>query len=373
MKHSISAGGRIPALPRPRRLPLTLLRTSFTLLLLALALVLFVGCAGRDIPEQPPVPAASVPPGLQHSGTQKQFHSFESAKLTFHFTITNPGPDTLQLHSYRYRLEEIGQPTSSGPEPGSDSDVALDPEPVLEPDRIPIASGRQELVDHKVSAGGSSSIEVPIQLPLRKPLKAHASLSDDSSAPEGAVELPYTLSLKVLAQSSSSAESGGEKNIQLTSEVNGTLPLPRLPQVRIPEVVIAQFKTHTIDIEYKIEVTNPNSFPLLLSTAEYTFSVRETVWDKGALPQGLQIPPESSRSVSKPMLFNYLKAGRKTVDTLIGGKSIDYRITGAAAALPTEHPVQNKLSESTMEAGLAEPVPYNFSFELEETAALIRP
>jgi len=73
------------------------------------------------------------------------------------------------------------------------------------------------------------------------------------------------------------------------------------------------------------------------------------------------------------MLFNYLQAGRKTVDTLIGGKSIDYRITGVATVTLTELPAQNKLSESTMEAGLAEPVPYNFSLELEETAALIRP
>ena len=360
MKHSISAGGRIPDLRRSRRLPLTLLRTSLTLLLLALTLVLIAGCAGRDIPEQPPVPAASLPPGLQHSGTQKQFHSFESAELTFHFTITNPGPDTLQLHSYRYRLEEIGQPTSSGPEPGSDSDVTLDPEAVLEPDRSPIVSGRQKLVDHRVPAGGSSSMEVPIQLPLGEPKKG-------PQPPDKPAELRYRLVVEARA------DSGVNENIQLTSEVNGTLPLPQLPQVRIPEVVIAQFKTHTIDIEYKVEISNPNSFPILLSTAEYTFSVRKAVWDKGALPQRLQIPPESSRSVSKPMLFNYLKAGRKTVDTLIGGKSIDYRITGAAAALPTELPAQNRSSESTMEAGLAKPVPYSFSFELEETSALIRP
>ncbi|MCF7949333.1 MAG: hypothetical protein K9M94_12165, partial [Spirochaetia bacterium] len=112
MRHSIIAlpKSRPRALPRARRAlgaSLTLLWLPFTLLLLAL--VPLGGCAGRDIPEQAPAPAASVPPGLQHSGTQQQFHSFKSAGLTFRFTLTNPGPDTLQLRGYRYRLEEVGQ------------------------------------------------------------------------------------------------------------------------------------------------------------------------------------------------------------------------------------------------------------------------
>src|SRR6056297_1819147 len=343
MRHSIFT------LPRVRRTPLTLRRLPFALLLRTFALVLFGGCAGRDIPEQTPAPAASVPPGLQHSGTQQQFHSFKSAGLTFRFTVTNPGPDILQLRSYRYRLEEVSQ--------ASGSEVALDPERSL------LASGRQKFTSRSVSAEGSTSLEVPIQLQLDEPVKG----TQQAQTSDKPIELRYRLVVEVLA------ESDEDKNIQLTSEVNETLPLPQLPQIGIPEVVITQFKTHTIDIEYKVEILNPNSFPLVLSSAEYIFAVRGAVWDKGALPQGLQIPPESSRSVSNPMVFNYLKAGRKTVDTLIGGKSIDYRITGAAAALPTELPAQNRSSESTMEAGLAKPVPYSFSFELEETSALIRP
>ncbi|MDZ7794697.1 MAG: hypothetical protein U5P10_13725 [Spirochaetia bacterium] len=81
--------------------------------------------------------------------------------------------------------------------------------------------------------------------------------------------------------------------------MDGTLPLPA-SAVQITEVVITQFKTHTIDIEYRVKTSNPNSFPLILSPAEYTFSVRGTVWDKGALPQGLQIPPKAVKAYLKP-------------------------------------------------------------------------
>src|SRR6056297_2035517 len=175
MKHSISAGIRLvaggwaaggwAAHRRARRIPLTLL-------LLPLALVLLGGCAGRDIAEQPPVPAASLPPGLQHSGTQQQFHSFESAGLTFHFTITNPGLDRLQLHSYSYRLEEVRQASSSKLDLGSDSDIALDPDAAREPDWSPLASGRKKFAGRSAPAGGSTSLEIPIQMPLGEPVKS---------------------------------------------------------------------------------------------------------------------------------------------------------------------------------------------------------
>lgn len=382
MKHPISTGGRdgngqfskdheggrntAVRSTRPLRL---------TLMLLVLALLLLGGCAGRDIAELPPAPAPSVPPGLQHSGTQHQFYSFESAGLTFHFTITNPGPDTLQLRSYRYHLEEEGRPP--GPELNTDAhtndhaDIDFDSDPPLAPDRSLPASGHKDLVDRRVPGGGSASLEVPIQLPLGEPIKGQQPRASQSSSSESlesspgdkSAKLRYRLVVEV------SAENETDENIQLTSKVLGTLPRPQLPELRVPEVVITQFKTHTIDIEYKLEISNPNAFPLVLSQAEYTFAVGGTVWDKGPLPQGLQIPPESSRSVNKPMVFNYLQAGRKTVDTLISGRSTDYRLTGTAAALPAE----SKSSDSTVETDLTEPVPYSFSFELEETAALIRP
>lgn len=293
--------------------------------------ILFAACAGQEVPQPPPEPPTPPPrPTLQHNSTEQRVLSFETSELRFHFTIKNPARNDMQLKSYRYRLNSDGKT---------------------------LATGEEGTVEISIPAGDSVTLEVPITLSSGKPVSPEAQFKEKheekhEEKSEAGAQFPYSFHLDALVE-----HSPGE-TVQLTSRTEGTIPQPRLPQIHVSEVVIEQFEALIIRIEYVVEIRNYNSFPVELTTAEYTFSVGGTPWAKGEFPRQLRVSPQKSEILSFPMEINYLKAGRKTVDILIGDKTIDYRITGEGTVQPAEQPVEEE---------------YRFSFNTPGSAAIIRP
>ncbi len=292
----------------------------------ALLVLTLVACATEPQPEEPMESALAPPAVLQHLETEHRMHSFTSAGLRLRFSVSQPGKQALSLQGYRFRLESGGEQ---------------------------LASGTRSLDSRTVPAGGSTHFDISVQVPLQKKAAPASSTASAGS-------LPYQVFVEI------EAASEAETVHRLTSTISGSVPAPQLPRLSIPRVRIPQFETKIIRIEYELQFDNPNSFPVQLLPGGYTFTVDETPWDRDRLPAELTIPANEAKHVFMPMTINYLKAGRDTVNILMGAKTLDYRLTGEAQVLPVE---SEQRSEQRSDHGEA----YRFSFDSTGTAAIIRP
>jgi LEA14-like dessication related protein len=289
-----------------------------------LVLALTIACTTQPPPAAPEDEfAPEGEPGLRHSGTDIVLISFHAAELSFRFRLHNPTSATLQLTQTEYEL--------------SSNSSLLD-------------AGTHAPEAATVPPGQSLSFDIPVRIPLPAPRPGSSSVPQD---------IPYRMSLSVTA-----ATSVGDAPLQMNAAAEGAIDLPRLPELKITRVVIPQFETTTIRLQYEITAVNPNPFAVSLSPVDYVFSVEDTTWDSATLPRALHLPPGEERSMAVPMKVNYLQAGRHTVDILVGAKNLDYRLQGTADV----HPARQKAGDrNTSEAG------FSFSFDTAGTAAIIRP
>ena len=297
-----------------------------SLLMLGLLVGLLVGCTSQEIPETAPVPKAA-PPSLELRSSEIEVFSFETAELRARFLLHNPGGGPLRLEHYHYTLNSgpQGAPQSARREPG-----------------LSIAPGSDKI------------IELTLQLPLGTPLPA------DAEDPQP--ELQFTLTLETQV-----SEDNGKDRL-LRASAAGSIAPPVLPHVSVPEVIIRQFETRIIRLEYVVEVQNPNTFAVRYSPQPHEFSFAGKSWVREALPAELRLEAGGSKSIAMPLQINYMKAGRRTVDILIGDKSMEYGLNGQAEARPAEaRPI------AAEHAAAAEPQAYRFTFERSGTAKIIRP
>lgn len=278
-------------------------------LILVFLIVLFSGCASREAAPPPPTPQAS-PPSLELRSAETEVLSFETALLRVELTVYNPDNAPLRLEQYRYTLQTRPQ----------DGRISGQKNPEL-----------------NIPAGEKETIELTLQLPLGPPLPA------DHPENEGSV-LTYTLSVEA------QVTTGSQKSRILNASSEGRLNLPRLPRIRVPEVIIRQFEAKIIRLEYMVEVHNPNPFPLHYTPQPHEFSFAGNVWAREALPGQFRLAAGESKRIGMPLQINYLKAGRRTVDILIGDKTMQYTLSGQA-----------------------ETPSYRFSFQNSGAATLIRP
>lgn len=290
--------------------------------MLALLLtVTLTSCATQPEEPLPPAPPAT-PPSISHSGTTISHRSFETAELLFSFHINNPSDTELELDRYSYELSSEGET---------------------------VASGEKEPAAFRISGSTRASLDIPVRMPLSEPLPAQTADNSDRHT-------PYRLTVQA---DLTAKEAGIAGQHSLTASAEGRLSPASLPAIRIPEVVIPQFESLIINVEYEIEISNPNTFSVTLAPMDYVFSVEETVWAEDSLSRSLMIPAEEAESFTAALKINYLEAGRHTVNILVADKILDYRLRGSAAVSPAAEDEQSE--------------PYRFSFDTAGTAAIIRP
>ncbi len=299
-----------------------------SLLLLIIGLFwLLSGCASQAPIETEPKPVSeAAPPSLEHVSTVTAVTSFETANIQVVFAVRNPGDGPINVEHYRYTLETGAQGSGQAARQSAQQEPGLN-----------------------IPAGGTETIELALQLPLGAPLPAQAEATQP--------EVPFTLHLEA------NVTDGGKVNRLLEASTASSIELPRLPLVSVPEVIIRQFETKIIRLEYIVEVQNPYAFAIQYSPQPHEFAFAGKPWVEEALPGEFRLGAGQSTRVGLPLQINYMQAGRRTVDILIGDKTMEYSISGQAETRPAD----------TAASKAAETSAYPFSFEHSGTATIIRP
>ena len=278
-----------------------------------LSAILLLSCSSQQVKDVAGEPKAKI------DKIEISDIDFEGIELLCSFIVENPYPVGIDLAGYDYDLLVEGSSFVSGRE-----DEGL-----------------------TVAAGSSSSVQLPISFTYRELRKSVASL-------EGRERAAYSLEL------------GMDLNIPLSKSTmrisktsDGTFPVPKLPSVSIRDLVIEKFGNTTIFLKIGLLIGNPNVFEAEIGSVDYLVSVQEREWVSGSTGRSYVFEPQDRRVIYVPLELNYMEVGRTVVDVLIGGRELEYSVSGSSSiGVKTE---RFEIPSSP------------FSYEKTGTAAIIRP
>jgi LEA14-like dessication related protein len=210
--------------------------------------------------------------------------------LNLVLAVDNPNPVPVQLNGFDYT--------------------------VFVEDRQLTAGEQRQGVD--IAARGKSSVPVPVQVRFGDLAELARELADATTFAYR-VEATARVAVPVLGE------------LSLPAQTSGTLPLPRLPVIRVDEVRIAHLGLAGADLVVALAVRNPNAFGLDITGLAYQLEVGGTSWLQSELPQPLNLGEGGASRVDIPVHLKLGDLRSLAAKALTGGEPLAYRLHGTVA------------------------------------------
>lgn len=256
------------------------MRTAHRLLLFALVLLLG-GCGMlRNLSglEEPDV----VFKGLKVGGVDLQ-----GVQVLFEYEIYNPNRRAVTSEGYSYSLE-VG-------------DARL-------------AEGESDSL-WTIEGGETVTGEVPVRFAWRDIGGSLGALSDRDRISyqldtEQRFDLPLLGSARVPARAS------------------GQIPNIEWPDVHVAGFEVSDFNFQRVNMDIKLDVTNPNPFDLTLSALNYELEINDRPLLMRDRQEDYTLPAESTTQISIPVELSILDAGESVIELIRQQDRLSYRLHG---------------------------------------------
>jgi LEA14-like dessication related protein len=256
----------------------------------ALCLIVLAACRSR-----PAVPPAALPPppepapacSARLEALPPRYESQRRLRLPFELVLSNPGRAELRLDSLDYSLavEGLASPIAASLRPGA----ALPPRSEA---RIPL---EVEVDASELLAGGAGDL------------------------PSAGWRLDARLRL-----------AGGAGPILLPASSEGSFPVVREPRFRITSVGIGRDILVVTNLKIGLEIENPNGFPLVLDSLEYSLDGEGRRWADGRAESGAVLPARSATGLVLDGTMNFANMDRRLFDLVATLKVVRYGLKGEA-------------------------------------------
>jgi len=222
--------------------------------------------------------------------------SLQDIELTFDLEVTNLNPIALNLTSYNYDLQ-------------------------IEENSF--IKGNQSL-ETKIDANQSSIISIPVNFTYKKLYNAFTSLN---SKTEGGYKFLGNISVDVPVL--------GPMEIPIEKE--GSFPIVNAPTFSVSKFSIKRISFAKADVELELNVTNPNTFGVMMNEIDYNVNFNGFNTIEGTNNNSLIINENETQSFIIPASFNFLELGSAAYRAIISGDPFSYSLSGSAnvgATLP---------------------------------------
>jgi LEA14-like dessication related protein len=244
----------------------------FCALLLAAA---FINCAKpADV-----VRKVIQPPEVSVSDVSITSISASSVALALTLEIKNPNPVSLTFTSLDYQLEMADRPVASG-------------------------STTERMA---IPANGSTKVKTPVAL-------KYSELAAAYDAAKGLDQVPYKVTGKV----------------RLDTPI-GVIPIPiiyknamtvvRPPRIQGVGIRVNRLALDQATVSLDLDIYNPNSFNLEITTAEYTLKLGEKVFSSGMIAP-TSIKAKSNATLSVPVSISFASVGAWAYSALLKGSAV---------------------------------------------------
>ena len=234
-------------------------------------------------------------PTLRFKSMQVQSLDFQKVTLDFAFELDNPNNVGFTLDSLDYRL-------------------ALDGKKLFE--------GNQDK-GIKVAANGKHPVNLPFTIRFADFTQALSALFSSKQ------ELPYALGVGF-------GLSTPIGPVRLPADVDGTVPLPKLPQIQMGHVALRNLSLTGAEIHFDVRVKNPGKFPVKLQGLGYGVELAGVSVSDGrvAVPE---IAAAQTVPLSIPVRLSFLNLGAAVVQA-VRSKKLPYRFRGDVDVGPFKVP-----------------------------------
>ncbi|MGD8910302.1 MAG: LEA type 2 family protein [Chromatiales bacterium] len=260
-----------------------------TLLLITVLvqLLLLSGCAtleqvGQALEGQRPTAKVA---GLKLTGLD-----MNGVDLTFDVQVDNPNPVGISLAGFDYDLKLLGSSFLQG----------------------------NQTMGMKLSANGSSQVQVPVRLGFQQLLNSYRQL-------KGAEQVGYQLDLGMGFE----VPLLGEVRVPVSHQ--GEFPIPEMPAVSLRSLDVQQLTLSGARLLLELEVDNPNSFSLLLNKLNYHLKLNGYDVGGGLVDKQVKVQQEGQGRLSLPLNLDFAQAGRGLYSALLGS-GIRYDLSGSMEA-----------------------------------------
>ncbi len=265
----VRTGGAAPA-PLPGRIAM---RRAAALA----AALLAAACGGRRVP--PPAPVAVTPPVLRVDGVLPQGADAVGVTLSLQGSAENPNPFSLSVARFDYAVALEGQPVGRG----QVSSGLVVPARAALPLAVPLRVGWAQIP-------GFLGL-----LATRRSLALHVTGAAVVPGPRGPMALPYA--------------------------VAGEVALPVLPAVAFQGAALRESSVFQTVVELRLEVRNPNPFPLPTGHLAYDLFLSGVPVAQAASHSLEAVPAGGAAVVVVPVRFSTLGAAAGVLSGAMGGRA----------------------------------------------------
>ena len=213
--------------------------------------------------------------------------NFSEAVLLFEFDVNNPNPIGITASAYNY-------------------DFLVNKNSFL--------SGNQDR-DVKIGASGNSVLQVPVTLQFSELLNTFSSLLQSN-------EFDYDLNTEFVF------DIPGLGQQRLPVNASGSLPVPKIPRFEFAGYNVNRVSASGADMELKINVLNPNRFPISLQGAQYMLNVNGKEWLNTTIEETERVTSNDSTEIVIPVQLNAAQMGSVLFDIMRGTSEFEYKLSG---------------------------------------------
>lgn len=251
--------------------------------LIIYSLFLFSGCALlRDL-------ADVRRPTLEYSDMSIEQINFNEAVLLFNFDISNPNTIGLTANSYAYEL--------------------------FVNDNSFLSGDQQENL--RIAREATSTLQVPVRLQFSELVNTFSSLLQSDA-------FDYRLNTEI------QFDIPGLGVQRLPVNASGSLPIPKVPRFEFGGFEVNRLTMAGADMEFRLNVTNTNQFPISFFDAGYSLEVNGKDWLTSTIDRAIHLSASESSEIVIPVQLNATQMGSVLFELMRDNAKFEYRLTGNA-------------------------------------------
>lgn len=213
--------------------------------------------------------------------------SFETIDFLFNLKISNPNPVGISLAGFDYNFQLNENAFVKG----------------------------EQTKGMDIESNDESTVQIPVSLTFSDIYRTFSSLKNQDSTTYH-MACGFSFNLPVLGMT------------RIPVSKSGTLPLLKLPEIRIQSLTLEKLSIVEVDLNLSVEIDNPNGFAFFINAMDYHFDVDGITWLKGISNKNMQIGSKQSNVIDLPISLNLLQIGSSVKDVIAEGKPLSYDFSG---------------------------------------------
>jgi LEA14-like dessication related protein len=274
----------------------------FRIFLLSLLLALSPGCKTPPPPPPPPPPQPEPSAALTFEGIDAA--GIERVPMEFRLLLENPRAEPAAVTIEALNVEINGRQAEEG---------------------IRLTGGesaRPFPVEGAKAPGTGAPLPASAAFPLRLELDL-AALNEAGFSPVDDYQVQVSAALDFRYPSG--------PPVKAAALARAVFPRIRPPVFSITDIAVLQAELINTRFRVRLNVENPNPFPMELSAFRYQLYGSGRLWAGGSETRVLGIPARDSSEATLFLVMNFIGMKRELLDQVVAFQRVPYRFTGEAA------------------------------------------